>query len=474
MTPMALLDTQSYHYSIPGIRYLCRVETDRDGSDGSSIVLARQSYDTEDLQAAVGKRLSESIARLRSRRTISADERSSWLLTRLQYLVAHAYGTVPFYHRLYQSVGFEPGDLKSLEDFSALPIVTKADLLAAAPGEVLSRLDFGDVFRSRTSGSSGSPLTVVYSTEQYIVSMCNYIWQTELALGHPIGPERWIYNLHHARWWLSSLSGQYRTFTLSDLPSIKSLRRHLKIMRPQVLISLSSLLASIAEAGIDLREFGIEVATTNSEQSTRAERDKLSKAVGVPVLDEYSSVELEQSAFECRYGRYHILDHSVHLEVSGRDSSGVGSMIGTNLHALNMPFIRYDQGDFGVMLQGERCSCGNHAPALTAIHGRRNASFKNASGRLIPAASLLGIVDEFLADAASGVTRYRLHQTGVDQLTLHFCREGTSSFSAERLAMVHSHLERLFGHRLQMECRRVDELPAAAGYKRQLLVSDLT
>lgn len=471
---MSIYDTQSHHHSIPGIAELCRVETDADKSSGAGLRLARQTYDTEALQTVVAGKLDKSLDYIRAGFKQTSDARAARHLKRLQALVRHAYDTVPFYSRLYRSNGIEPGDFRSLEDFSSLPVVTKADLLRAEPQDLQSQLDLGEVFYSRTSGSSGSPLTVAYSADQYVISMCNYLWQLELALDRPVNPNRWLYNLHHARWWLSSLSGKYRTFTLADLPEVPELRRHLGIIRPQAVIALTSLLAAVAKSGLDLREFGIKVATTNSEQSTRAERLRLASALGVAVHDEYSSVELEQTAFECRYGRYHVLDHSVFLEIVRGDADGNGSIVGTNLHAKKMPFIRYDQGDLGAWAPSSPCPCGNAAPALDSVQGRRNASFSNSCGRLVPAASLLGVVDEFLADASSGVSQFRLHQTATDRLTLYFSETGDGTAAIERFSMVQSHLERLFGHRLSIDFKRVDIHAAGTSSKRQLLVSDLS
>jgi phenylacetate-coenzyme A ligase PaaK-like adenylate-forming protein len=473
LTVMSIYDTQSRHHSVPGIVELCCVEADTDKSDGARLRLARQSYDTEALQATVAGTLDKNLRHLRAGFAQTSEKRAIRHLMRLQELVGHAYDTVPFYSKLYRSAGFEPGDFRSLHDFSSLPVVTKADLLQAEPRDLQSGLDCGDVYFSRTSGSSGSPLTVAYSADQYVISMCNYLWQLELARGRPLDPDRWLYNLHHARWWLSSLSGKYRTFALADLPDERELRRHLGIIRPQAIIALTSLLAAIGTSGLELPEFGIEVATTNSEQSTRAERLRLASKLGVAVLDEYSSVELEQTAFECCHGRYHVLDHSVFLEIVRTDADGNGSIVGTNLHAKKMPFIRYDQGDVGAWSPSAPCSCGNTAPALDSIQGRRNASFVNSSGRLIPAASLMYVVDEFLADASSGVSQFQLHQTATDHLNLYFSPNDDGSAAVERLSMVQSHLERLFGHRLRIDFKRMDVQPGTKS-KRQLLVSDLS
>ncbi|MGH9390992.1 MAG: hypothetical protein ACRD1Z_15350, partial [Vicinamibacteria bacterium] len=71
--------------------------------------------------------------RLRHSPRLSRDEMASWQLARIQELVAHAYETVPLYRELYSGVGFEPGDLRSFEDFRGLPLLSKDLLISCYP-----------------------------------------------------------------------------------------------------------------------------------------------------------------------------------------------------------------------------------------------------------------------------------------------------------------------------------------------------
>src|SRR3546814_7239699 len=64
-------------------------------------------------------------------------EASQWLppgqIAELQWrkltsLVGHCWEQVPYYRQRWQEIGFEPGDLKSMEDYARLPVLTKADI----------------------------------------------------------------------------------------------------------------------------------------------------------------------------------------------------------------------------------------------------------------------------------------------------------------------------------------------------------
>jgi phenylacetate-CoA ligase len=253
---------------------------------------------------------------------------------------------------------------------------------------------------------------------------------------------------------------------VNDMPALDALKEHLQLLRPQVIVALPSYVAALAAARVDLSSYGVEAITTNSEQSLPQERRQYERQFGMPVRDEYSSVELEQIAFECSHGRYHVFEDNVYVETIDTDERGVGAIVGTSLCATHMPMIRYNQGDLGV-LATRPCPCGAHTRALEHIHGRRNASFVTRDGRVVPSASILGIVDDFLVRSGSGVETYRLYQTSVDELTLYH----TGSPLCTDVRAMTQQLERLLGRTLALEARHVDRLPQQGSYKRQLLVS---
>jgi phenylacetate-CoA ligase len=462
---MTIYDTQAHHADIEAIRYLSKVASTNQRTDAKQVFYSRQAYDTLQNQQRVQQILN---TRLQAYRATSRGEKVAGpsMVALLSSLVDHAFETTVFYRKVYSAAGFQPGDIRTLTDFQALPVITKQDLLNCHDQERISCSGAQSSYISRTSGSSGAALSVAYCDQQYVESMTHYIWQLEQALGKPVDPQRWIYNIHHARWWLSSVQGQYRTFAVNDLPPLDALAAHLEVLRPQVLVTLPSYLATLAANGFDLKQYGIEAITTNSEQSSPQERRQYEALFGMPVRDEYSSVELEQIAFECPQGRHHVLEGSVYVETVDLGPDGVGTVVGTNLQARHMPMIRYNQGDLAVLAH-EQCGCAAHTPALVHLHGRRNSSFLARDGRVVPSASILGIVDDFLVRAGNGVEAYRLYQLSVDEMALYH----TGACQRVDSAALQQQLQRLFGHALVLNLNHVNELPQQASYKRQLLVS---
>ena len=64
-----------------------------------------------------------------------------------------------------------------------------------------------------------------------------------------------------------------------------------------------------------------------------------------------------------------------------------GEVVGTNLQAFNMPFIRYRTGDI-VTKGAELCSCGQPYSVLSGIEGRMHDYFHLPGGRVLGPFSL--------------------------------------------------------------------------------------
>jgi phenylacetate-CoA ligase len=66
----------------------------------------------------------------RRRETMSADERASLILSKIQAAMRWANERAPFYRRRWSEAGLQPGDIRSLDDFERVPTINKADLRA--------------------------------------------------------------------------------------------------------------------------------------------------------------------------------------------------------------------------------------------------------------------------------------------------------------------------------------------------------
>jgi phenylacetate-CoA ligase len=168
------------------------------------------------------------------------------------------------------------------------------------------------------------------------------------------------------------------------------------------------------------RSLRLRGVSTNSEMSTQAERNELSKLFHCPVLDEYSSEELTRIAAQCLHGRYHVFEDINYLEVvddQGRATRDVGIIVGTNLHNFVMPMIRYRQDDRG-RLETADCPCGWKFRTLTHFEGRRNDSFVLPSGKILSSGFLLDATYDFLLTWRSSIRDFCLLQRSATEIVL--------------------------------------------------------
>ncbi len=362
--------------------------------------------------------------RLRRSPRLSRDEMASWQLARIRELVVHAYATVPLYRRLYSEVGFEPGDLHGWEDFRRLPLVSKDLLISCYPDRAISgSFRRTNLIVSRSSGSTGSVLDVVYPAETLIA----YVLATlrVYQMGFPYRPwHRHLY-VYTAPYPFSSVFGLYRLWFVPTLAPIEQIVRKLLTVKPHLLVCYPSHLRQIAEiAGDDvLARIRPRLVSVSSEMSTQAERDQLADRFGCPALDNYSSEELARIAAQCRFGTYHIFEDMNYLEVvdeGGEPSAGLGALVGTNLHNFAMPLIRYQQNDLGAIAEPEAgdCPCGWHFRVLRQLEGRKNDSFVLPSGRVLTSGFLLDATYEFLLRHRNAVRDFCLIQESACRVRL--------------------------------------------------------
>jgi phenylacetate-CoA ligase len=163
------------------------------------------------------------------------------------------------------------------------------------------------------------------------------------------------------------------------------------------------------------------VVWSGGEYLAPAAHADLERAFGCPVVNEYGASECMSIAFGCPAGWLHVNADWVIVEPVEADHSPTPpgetshTVLITNLANRVQPVIRYDLGD-AVVLNPERCRCGNPLPAIR-VQGRREdvLSFEAGDGtrvRLIPLA-LTTVVEE-----AADVHRFQIVQSGPGVLAL--------------------------------------------------------
>jgi phenylacetate-CoA ligase len=303
----------------------------------------------------------------------------------------------------------------SLKDWEKLPVLTKAELLEIpVEDRINQKFNIADLVVSKSSGSTGIALDVFYDLESYNFFILAGLRLYFMAFKYlPWHKQTYIYTSPYP---LNSLFGAYPLEFISTLNPISDTIEKLKNNPPDLLVCYPSHLRSIAASlkPEDLKKIRPKAINVNSEMSSQSERDYLAKVFSCFVFDDYSSEELTRIASQCRDYNYHIFEDINYIEILDDNlrpvpEGTIGNIVGTNLHNVGMPLIRYMQGDRG-SVRTKSCGCGRTFKILETLEGRKNDAFVLEDGEVISSGFLLDLTYGVFLNYPSAVSAFCLIQ----------------------------------------------------------------
>ncbi|TSC86219.1 MAG: phenylacetate-CoA ligase [Parcubacteria group bacterium Gr01-1014_8] len=404
------------------------------------------------------------------RRSRSAIQR--WQEKRLRMIIMHAAANVPLYKKLYALSGIEPEKIRTLEGLSSLPITRKETFLDRPREELI---DNSQQIFSRwynTSGTSGKPFTFLFgrnSTDmRYLESVCfRFIsWQHAFMFDFS--------KLRVARIKIRSNSSRYRFFmpVKQFLSDPEDAIRKLASFKPEVLESYTSILFILAQklsSDLSLPRIRPKYIVSFGEMLPPALRGFLETAMQSEVYDRYGIEEMSAVACECTYhDGQHLHSESIIAEIVDEEGRVLppgqwGRVILTDLTNYNMPFIRYDTGDHGV-ISLEGCTCGLETPRIW-FEGRYSA-FLNFGGRDIHHLEFDAALDMFM----DLVFQYQFAKTAEGALELRIVPGAL--FDGNATQRIESNVRELVGNSIAVKIILVANIPPTARGKCQIVVDE--
>ena len=193
---------------------------------------------------------------------------------KLRAILNHAYRNVPYYHRLFDSVGVKPDDIRNIEDLSKIPIITKSQLKNANKEIIARNVDLNNCVECKTSGSTGMPLTLLFSKEDTPYAGASYervriengfrlLRDVSLSVGSPYvipkGEKKWYQHL-----------GIHRREGLNVFEPLDTQIQILKKVKPDAMWGYPSAIKLLAKA---IEEKDIKDVLLNSEYFHKVDRD---------------------------------------------------------------------------------------------------------------------------------------------------------------------------------------------------------
>ena len=359
---------------------------------------------------------------IRDRLFQPADCIESFQLDALRSILAHAHATTIGYRERMDVAGLVPQEMKSISELSKLAVTTKDDIRHIAQF-MSSEAWQHDIRKKNTSGSTGVPLTF-YRDRSYVLlgsagtcrNMALAGWCPGHAIGYIWGYEREVENLRkRIKSWFSRVY-YMNAFRQCD----RSMEQWVRLLKSAKVRHLYGYPSSLYVFGQFVLEHGIDLPMNavfcTAEKYFAFERRLIEKAFRCKSYDYYGSSEIQNAAFECTKGNMHVSSDFVVLEAQRPASGDAGEngtteIIATSLHNRCMPFIRYETGDYGCLLD-RRCDCGINTP-LVRIDGGSKYDFL-----VTPRGTVHGAVLERVFNKIADVRRYQIVQHAVGRYTI--------------------------------------------------------
>lgn len=316
-----------------------------------------------------------------------AERSREYQLEQVRSVLLLAQQKTPFYRRTFAGAGFDPHDLRALEDLAGLPTTDKQTLrdhlaeMCAVPPQS-PRVDY-----VTTGGTGGTPLGFYIGAQRSAVEYAHLVsgWQRMgFRLGRPLAVFRGrVVPLSGAlRHFHDPLLRHhyYSNFHMTDdnmgryLDHVAGLGECFLHVYP----SSAAALARFIKRSGRTPPRNVRGVMAESEILYPEQRSLVEETFGVRCFASYGHTEKLVAATECESSTdYHVWPTYGFLELIDEQGRPVttpgqrGEIVGTGFINRVVPFIRYRTGDFATFLAPSCASCGRAHMLLGDIRGHR-------------------------------------------------------------------------------------------------------
>jgi phenylacetate-CoA ligase len=327
------------------------------------------------------------------------DERETWprermegyQLDALKAQLSYVAERSDFYREQFGSIGWNPSDLRTLEDLRVLPFTRKTDylrsLVDAPPFGSALACDPAQARRVHFSSGTTSRPTPVLWTQDDLDRWADLYARSAYSQGVR---DTDVYQcLFSFSWFVGGLGGVagYQRIGATCIPggSVDSRRQVETIFEygTTCVGGTPSFVLHIAEVademGRDLRESAVSKIMVGGEPGAGipATRARIEQAWGAECRDGYGSLEFQPIAWECQVGAGgHLADDFAYAEILDTDThepvpdGTPGVLVLTHLDKSASPLVRWWTGDV-VVRDSTPCECGRTLPRIPGgVRGR--------------------------------------------------------------------------------------------------------
>ncbi|MBW1938536.1 MAG: phenylacetate--CoA ligase family protein [Deltaproteobacteria bacterium] len=410
---------------------------------------------------------------------LSAEELRELQKLYLHRVLKHALINIPYY-RDRISVGFAQYDIDPLDLIKKFPIIDKnivrKQINQFVCGPKIRRL------KATTGGSTGQ-LFVFYMdrfrTRQMEKAFIFDMWsRVGYKFGDPIfnlrgrTPQKDKFTYHDRLF-----NAYYASSFNLKLATIEKYVKAIDQIEPCYLHGYSSTmyqLASLMEkAGLRFRN-ALRAVFCGSEKLFPYQQELIEKVFSCRVYSWYGHSECLALGGECEHSRsLHFYPQYGYVEMipTGiKNASGkeIYEIVATGFNNYVMPLIRYRTGDYAVLSDENKCSCGRNYLLVDEVVGREQEFVVDVQGELVSATLL--IFGQHLPVFA-GLDGLYLKQKKPGKITI-FMKKNVA-FNDDDFSEMKSNITDLLGDRFEVIYEFTDKIPRSSIGKARLVKRDL-
>jgi phenylacetate-CoA ligase len=399
-----------------------------------------------------------------------AERIREYQLAELRRVLTLAYEKTEYYRQTFRSVGFQPGDLKALEDLERLPTIDKVSVRENWERMLTRPVESSGIDLVTTGGTSGEPMRFYMSSSRHAPEF-GHLANCWSRAGYQPGD---VFAVLRGKVISKPTNGMYyqydplfryhyySTFHMSPA-DLRAYLAHMNRVQPKFLhaypSSLFALVEFAASEGLSLPK-SLRAILFESEALFPHQRALFQSKVPVKTFSCYGHSEKLVMAAQCEGSEeYHVLPSYGYCEVLNENGAPAafgekGELTGTGFINDVMPFIRYRTGD-GVTRGGNKCNaCGRQHMMLQEIQGRWGQEFLvSRDGQTLISMTSLNLHD----DTFDGVTRFQFQQSQPGKVVLKLVT--TKTGAAKDAAKFQRHFEPKLAHAIDLDVQFVDEIP---------------
>ncbi len=405
----------------------------------------------------------------------------SFQFNKLLKLLKHAFDNVPYYNRLFTTLGIKPEDIRNFDDYRHIPVLTKKIIRENFKDLVAKNMFKEELIENSTGGSTGQPLQF-YQDQQfelwadaarirgwYGMAGCDY-GDTCAVLWGAMRDVKEDFSLYERLKDLLKYGEiNLNAFNLS-IERKRAFYKYCRILKPRLLRGYVSAVKDFAEFLDEnsLQLPGLKGVILGAETVSVELQDYLESIFKTPSFNMYGGRELSLIAMECKdkNGLHEISENNYtefnKIEISGYED--IGELIISNLNNYAMPFIRYKIGDLGVPEKQKSCTCGRGLPLIKKVIGRTTEVFEFYDGTRIAGEMFIHIMKEF------PLKEYQFVQVSDKQIFLRIRKEDKISHELEK--KIKNAYQKFIPENVNLSFETVDELNKTATGKFRFVLKE--